>query len=175
MLIVLALVAVAVAIGAGATAIAGELRRTSEARTMLRLLALFSPAAARAADDPRRLLAWHQIAATSRALFPDAFRRLDAARGATFPFSVEDVQAAHARWTTEWLAWERAHDEEFTLKAAAAEEAIARQDSPAARARLAAVEREKLERYQQRYEEYVRVGKGLAALFADPKRHGFKA
>ena len=36
--------------------------------------------------------------------------------------------------------------------------------SPLLRTRLAAVEREKLERYQQRYEEYIRTAKALAAL-----------
>jgi hypothetical protein len=36
--------------------------------------------------------------------------------------------------------------------------------SVAARGRLAGVEREKLERYQQRYAEYVRVAKALQVL-----------
>jgi hypothetical protein len=38
--------------------------------------------------------------------------------------------------------------------------------SPLGRARLDAVEREKLERYQRRYEEYTRTSKGLQALIA---------
>ena len=37
--------------------------------------------------------------------------------------------------------------------------------TPYGRARLEAVEREKLDRYQQRYEEYTRVSKALKTLF----------
>jgi hypothetical protein len=65
------------------------------------------------------------------------------------------------------LTWERTHDAEYKLRAAALEEEAERAGdarSPVARARIEAVEREKLERYQQRYEEYVSVAKGLAAL-----------
>ena len=46
------------------------------------------------------------------------------------------------------------------LKAGAAEAA----GGADVRAAVAAIEREKLERYQRRYEEYVRIGKALAAL-----------
>jgi hypothetical protein len=41
------------------------------------------------------------------------------------------------------------------------------QASPLLRTRFAAVEQQKLERYQQRYEEYIRTAKALAA-FTDP-------
>jgi hypothetical protein len=70
----------------------------------------------------------------------------------------------------DWLAWERAHDAEYSLKAAQVQDEIDRaqgQLSPLLRTRLAAVEQQKLERYQQRYEEYIKTAKALAA-FADP-------
>ena len=55
------------------------------------------------------------------------------------------------------------------LKAAAVEEELNRADSsPVLRARLDAVEREKLELYQRRYAEYVRVAKALQALVGAP-------
>jgi hypothetical protein len=51
------------------------------------------------------------------------------------------------------------------LKAAAIEEELGeRTASPYGRARLDAVERDKLERYQRRYEEYTRTSRGLQAL-----------
>jgi hypothetical protein len=79
------------------------------------------------------------------------------------------MKAAHSRWTAEWLAWERAHDAECSLKAAQVQDEIDReqgQASPLQRTRLAALEQQKLERYQQRYEEYIKTAKALAA-FAD--------
>lgn len=134
------------------------------ART-LQLLTAFAPAAASGATDPRVLLAWHPVARTARALFPDEFAVLDRAAGTTFPFDAKQIQAAHARWTAEWLAWERSHDGEYKLKAQAAEAELASAPgSSLARGRLEAVEREKLELYQRRYEEYVRVGKALQSL-----------
>ncbi|MYK88322.1 MAG: hypothetical protein F4018_08235 [Acidobacteria bacterium] len=73
---------------------------------------------------------------------------------------------AHARWTAEWLAWERRHDADFKQRANALEaELRAAGDTPAGvRARLSALDDEKLQAYQERYEEYVRIGNGLAAL-----------
>ena len=77
---------------------------------------------------------------------------------------------AHARWSADWLAWERAHDAEFSLKAAEVQNEIDRAGqtashaSPLLRTRLAAVEQQKLERYQQRYEEYIKTAKALAAF-----------
>ena len=56
----------------------------------------------------------------SRQLFPAEFAALDRAAGGTFPFTTEQIQAAHAQWTADWLAWERAHDAEYKLKAAVA-------------------------------------------------------
>jgi hypothetical protein len=131
----------------------------------LQLLASFAPAAADAAGDPKALLAWHPVAAAARKLFADEFAAIDRAAGSTFPFSEDQIQAAHARWTADWLAWERSHDAEYKLKAQAAEAELSPAGGSAlARARLDAVEREKLERYQRRYEEYVRVAKALQAL-----------
>jgi hypothetical protein len=141
-------------------------RRDDEARARrLRLMALFAAGIAQAADDPRALLIWQPLAESAHRLFPDDFAELDRAAGGVFPFSADAIQAAHARWSADWLAWERAHDAEYKLKAAAAEEELAACGGlPIARARLEAVEREKLERYQKRYEEYTRVSKGLHAL-----------
>ena len=75
------------------------------------------------------------------------------------------MQAAHAQWTADWLAWERAHDSEYKLKAAvAAAELAAAGDSQVARGKADAVEREKLDLYQRKYAEYVRVAKALHGL-----------
>ena len=85
--------------------------------------------------------------------------------GGAFPFSHDRLQSAHAQWTADWLAWERTHDAEYKLKAAVVEQDIAVAGSSAVlRARLDAVESEKLDLYQRRYQEYVRVAKALQAL-----------
>src|SRR5688572_3425680 len=100
------------------------------------LLSLFAPALAAAADDPRALIAWQPLAATARKLFPVDFAELDAAAGTSFPFGKEQIHAAHARWSADWLAWEGTHDAEYKLKAAAIEEDIsASSGSALARAR----------------------------------------
>jgi hypothetical protein len=152
----------------GALRIAGEIAsaRSAAARgRSLQLLELFTRASAAADTDPRALLVWLPIARVARELFPEETAAIDRAAGSTFPFSRERLQAAHAGWTTEWLAWERTHDAEYKLKAAAAEQgAAADGGSFIARARVDAVEREKLEKYQRRYEEYIRVAKALQAL-----------
>lgn len=159
---------VAAALVGGAQSIAREMRatRADEARSrVLEMVRLFAPGIAAASADPRALLTWQPLAVSARRLFPDVFDELDRAAGGRFPFSLEQLQAAHSRWTAEWLAWERAHDAEYKLKAATAEhdlELLA--GSRIARARFEAVEREKLEHYQRRYEEYVRVAKSLQAL-----------
>jgi hypothetical protein len=129
------------------------------------LLTLFAPALTETQRDPRAFLVWQPIAKAARQLFPDEFAALDRATGRTFPFPGESIDAAHARWTADWLAWELAHDTEYKLKAAVAEHELAAQGgSAAARARLDAVEREKLDLYQRRYSEYVRTAKALQAL-----------
>lgn len=128
----------------------------------LQLLATFAPGRAAAADDPRAILTWQPLATAARALYPDEFAALDRATGGAFPFTQGHIDEAHSRWTADWLAWELAHDTAFKLKVAEAQAALS--TSPAGRARLDAVEREKLEVYQTRYGQYIRVAKALQAL-----------
>jgi hypothetical protein len=147
--------------------IGDEMRQQRREAALRHLLATFAPAAATAHLDPKQLVVWHPLAEASRKLFPDAFKELDAAAGGTFPFSREQVKAAHARCTADWLAWERAHDAEYALKSAQVQDEIDRAQGPASpllRTRLAAIEQQKLERYQQRYEEYIKTAKALAAF-----------
>lgn len=165
-----ALVFVAGAVGVAAWALwrlSGAVRASQDRdarERALRLMALFAPGIA-GAQDPRVLLAWQPLAGIARRLFPDECAALDSASGATFPFSADQIQAAHSRWTADWLAWELAHDSEYKLKAAEIEATLAAPGGATlGRTRLDAVEREKLERYQRRYEEYVRVAKALQAL-----------
>jgi hypothetical protein len=147
--------------------IGDQLQRQRRETAIQQLLAVFGPAAAAADRDPRQLLVWYPIARGGRALFPDAFKSLDAAAGGVFPFPKEQVKAAHARCSAEWLAWERAHDAEYAVKIAQVQEEIECVPGPPStllRTRLAAIEQQKLERYQQRYEEYVKMAKALAAI-----------
>ena len=138
----------------------------SRART-LALVGLFAPGLAAAQHDPRTLLVWYPLAKVVRQLFPSESAALDRAAGGTFPFTPDQIQAAHARWTADWLAWERTHDADYKLKAAAAERELAASGgSPVIRAKLDAVEREKLDLYQQHYSNYVRIAKALHALSA---------
>jgi hypothetical protein len=164
--ILLGLVAIAVAFGAWliASAVKARPEATSDTRT-LQLLALFAPGLAAVSADPRALLVWQPLAKAARQLFPRDFEALDRASGAPFPFTIDRIQSAHAQWTADWLAWEHAHDGEFKLKGAAAEEELARlPDSRILRARVDLIEREKLETYQRRYQEYIQVAKALQAL-----------
>lgn len=137
--------------------------RTDGLRTRtLHILALFAPGRAAAAVDPRAILTWQPLAVAARGLYPDEFAALDRATGGPFPFAPSQIDEAHARWTAEWLAWELAHDTAYKLKVAEAQAAL--HSAPAGRARLDAVEREKLEAYQTRYGEYIRVAKALQSL-----------
>jgi hypothetical protein len=160
----LAAIIIATAIIVGLGQVVTELRATRDdarrART-LSIAALFGPAVAAVQDDPKALLVWQPLAATMRRLFPEECASLDAAAGSTFPFSADMISAAHARWTASWLAWEGTHDATYKLKTAVAEQDL---ESPGGPARLDAVEREKLDLYQRRYEEYVRVSKALQKL-----------
>ena len=152
-----------------------ELQRQRREATLRHLLTTFAPAAAAAQLEPKHLLVWYPLAQSSRKLFPDAFKDLDAAAGGTFPFTKEQLKAAHSRWTADWLAWERAHDAEYSLKTAHVQDEIDRaqgQASPLLRTRLAAIEQQKLERYQQRYEEYIKTAKALAAFAEITPRTG---
>ena len=132
---------------------------------VLALLQLFAMPVTGVSNDPRILISWHPLARTARALFPDEFASLDPAYGGEFPFTRTQIEAAHAQWTADWLAWERTHDTEYKLKATEAERQIT-DDASIVRARLDSIEREKLDLYQRRYEEYVRVAKTLQALTA---------
>ena len=158
---------VAAAISWGAFQIARELRAAREERVRERALAiieLFAPATSAAQDDPRALLVWQPLARMVRQLCPVESASLDRAAGGAFPFGRDSMTAAHARWTADWLSWERTHDAEYKLKVAAAEADLALIDEAVGRARIEAVELEKLTRYQRRYEEYVRVAKALQSL-----------
>jgi hypothetical protein len=131
----------------------------------LDLMAMFAPALSAAADDPRAILVWQPLARMARQLYPEAFALIEQAAGGPFPFSQDQLQSAHARWTADWLAWERTHDAEYKLRAATVEQEIAVAGTSALlRARLDAIESEKLNLYQRRYEEYTRVAKALQAL-----------
>jgi len=167
MLLVLSAIVVAGAVAWACRQIARELAAAREQAARgraLQILSTFVPAIGAVHADPRGLLLWRPLARAARQLYPEEFAALDRAAGASFPFSDEIVQEAHARWTTEWLTWEGAHDAEFKLKAATLEHELAASGgSPIVRARLDAVEREKLDRYQRRYEEYVRISKALQA------------
>ena len=170
-MIVLAALIVAAAIGWAAVQIVGELRAaratTATQEHVAAMLTLFAPALTATQQDPRAFLVWQPVAKTARQLFPDAFAALDRAAGGAFPFAKEQIEAAHSQWTADWLAWELAHDTEYKLKTAAAEQEVAAHGaSPVTRARLDAVEREKLDLYQRRYAEYVRTAKALQALVA---------
>ncbi len=147
------------------------MREQARRTRILSILTLFRPGLDAAQGDPRALLVWQPLARSARTLFPDEFAELDRATGTTFPFGVERLQAAHARWTADWLAWERAHDAEYKRKAAAAQESIASGERAAglvSRAQLEAIEQEKLQLYQRRYEEYVRVARALQVLCDAP-------
>ncbi len=131
----------------------------------LDIVALFAPGIAAADRDPRALLVWQPLARIARQICPEEFVLLDRAAGSTFPFDTERLESAHAHWSAEWLAWERTHDAEYKLKAAALEDELAASGgSPIVRARLENVEREKLDVYQRRYEEYIRTAKALERL-----------
>jgi hypothetical protein len=133
----------------------------------LELTAMFAPALSAAAGDPRAILVWQPLARMARQMFPEEFTLIDQAAGGIFPFNNDRLQTAHAQWTADWLAWERSHDTEYKLKAAVVEQEIAASGTSAVlRARLDAVESEKLDLYQRRYQEYVRVAKALQALTA---------
>lgn len=165
MLILSALIVAAAVLWAGQQ-IAGALKRPAgDDAQAAALLALFAPAVAAATGDPRAVLAWQPLAVTARSLYPTQFAEFDRAFGSTFPFSPESIERAHARWTADWLAWERRHDSDFKLKAATVEHELGGDvHSSFGRAKLDAVENEKLDLYQQRYEEYTRIAKGLQAL-----------
>jgi hypothetical protein len=167
MILLIAACALAAALVWGARLVAGEIAGLASGARQTRqltLLQMFAPAIAASQGDARALLVWEPLARAARTLFPEDLAALDRATGATFPFSADRIQAAHAQWTADWLAWERSHDAEYKQRAAEAERASAAAPSSDLRSRIDAIEREKLERYQRRYEEYVRVAKALKLL-----------
>jgi hypothetical protein len=153
------------AVAYGLWRIGDLLERQSRQDTVRQLVATFAPSVAAVQRDPKQLLAWYPVVQTSRTLFPDAFKELDRGAGGSFPFSKEQLQAAHARCTSDWLAWEHANEAEFALKTAQVQDDIDRagHTSPLLRTRLAAIEQQKLQGYQQRYEEYIKTAKAIAA------------
>ena len=162
MLVVVALVGIA-----GAAAVIADTRRRHHQDELLQLLALFGPSVARVQVEPRELAPWSQVAASARALFPQAFHELDHASGGRFPFPPELIEAVHARWTTQWLVWEGNHDLEYRRREAELEaelEGAPPERAATLRAQVAEVQQEKLQRYQERYEEYVRIGKAIGGL-----------
>lgn len=169
MILLLSALIIAAAVGWAALQVVGEIRASRDGFAagdrVAELLSLFAPAIAATQQDPRAFLVWQPIAKAARQLYPEEFATLDRAMGGTFPFTHERIEAAHSQWTADWLAWEHAHDTEYKLKAAVAERELTEQGGTSvARARLDAVEREKLELYQRQYAEYVRTAKALQAL-----------
>lgn len=166
----LTLIVVAVVLAVAAAGVAEryrrERRRDHQERIVALLLTTFMPAVARA--DPRELLAWRTSADSVRELFPEAVATIEAQTGERFPFPRAVVEDAHAQWTADWLAWERQHDTAYRERAATLEaelQATGGDDAAAAvRAKIATLEDERLQTYQRRYEDYVRVGNGLIAL-----------
>ena len=160
-------VIVATATGISLAIVVREMRALRREQGLANLLSVFGPAVARVQAAPAELVAWASVAKTARAVHPDLFRELDSATGGRFPFSPELVESSHARWTSQWLAWERDHDLEYKRRARSIESELNRASPDNAvdfHAQLAAIEQEKLQRYQERYEEYVRVGKAIGEL-----------
>ena len=161
------LVVILLVVIAGTVAVLVEMRRRRREHILTSVLATFGPAVAKVHVEPRALVAWASVATTARALFPDAFKELDAASGARFPFPATVIEDAHAKWTTQWLTWERDHDLECKRQTSRVEAELARasaEDAPGLHSQQAAIEQEKLLRYQERYEEYVRVGRAMGEL-----------
>ena len=156
-----------VLVGAIGALLIREARQRRRNAVLLGLLSSFGPAVAAGNADPEILVGWAEVAKTARRLFPDTFHQLDVAANGHFPFSGQVVEASHARWTAKWLAWERQHDLEYkrrTNEAEAAVEQAGDDRRDVLRTQLAAINQEKLQTYQDRYEHYVRVGKALASL-----------
>ena len=168
MVLLLSVAIVVAAVLIGAAQIVREMRANREQAAHGRGLAivqLFAPALTAAQDDPRALLVWQPLARAVRQLYPLESAEIDRAAGSPFPFGRDMMAAAHSRWTTDWLSWERTHDAEYKLKAAVLhEELAAGGDAAVGRARAEALEREKLALYQRRYEDYTRVAKALQTL-----------
>ena len=141
--------------------------RKQEHQEQLMAMLLTGSAAAIARAEPRELLAWQATAMTARRLFPDVVAAIESKGGEDFPIPKKIIEDAHAKWTAEWLAWERHHDADFRKRTSVLEaelQAAGQEHTPDGHARIAALEDEKLQSYQRRYEEYVQVGKKLTDL-----------
>lgn len=161
------LAVIALVVAGGVALLLQAMRRRDRDATALTLIGIFGPGVEQVQREPRSLPAWAGVAGTARTLFPEAFARLDAAGEGPFPFPPALIESAHARWTTVWLAWEREHDLTYKRLASEVEAALSQTAGEQARlleARLREIEQEKLQRYQARYEEYVRVGKAIGKL-----------
>ena len=144
-----------------------EIRRYRREQLLVGLLGIFGAALARGRENPRELVGLVDVAIATRKLFPKTHLELDTISGFSFPFPPDLVEGAYVRWTAEWLAWERQHDLVYKRKAGEIEAELDHCEREAAsltRMRLATIEQEKLQLYQQRYEEYVQVGKVLGSL-----------
>ena len=165
-LLVLLFGGVVAAIGLAMTVYERRVRKQEHKEQLMAVL-LTASAAAIARAEPRELLAWQSTAKTVRRLFPDVVAELESKGGESFPIPKKVAEDAHAKWTAEWLAWESHHDVEFRKRTSVLEaelKAGGHEHSPDGHARIAALEDEKLQSYQRRYEEYVQVGKGLTDL-----------
>ena len=165
-LLVLLFGGVVAAIGLAMTVYERRVRKQEHKEQLMAVL-LTASAAAIARAEPRELLAWQSTAKTVRRLFPDVVAELESKGGESFPIPRKVAEDAHAKWTAEWLAWESQHDAEFRKRTSVLEaelKAGGHEHSPDGHARIAALEDEKLQSYQRRYEEYVQVGKGLTDL-----------
>ena len=158
---------IALVIAVAAALLVYESRQRRREELLLRLAVTFAPAIANARKNPSAFVAWSGIASRVRKLFPEEFRQLDSAGNGRFPFSRDLIDAVHAQWTTEWLTWERQHDLEYKQRTQSLElesEGLDGRSSEIIRSRIEVIEQEKLQRYQERYEEYVRIGKAIADL-----------
>ncbi len=141
--------------------------RKQEHKDQLMVVLLTGSAAAVARAEPRELLAWQSTADVARRLFPDVIADIESKGGESFPIPRKVIEDAHAKWTAEWLAWERHHDADFRKRTSVLQaelEATGHEHTPDGHARVAVLEDEKLQSYQRRYEEYVQIGKGLMGL-----------
>ena len=149
-----------------------ELRKQRKDAQVLGLLSTFASTAKEVRSDPRLLLVHYPVVVAARRCFPDAFSALEEPQSKSFPLGSLEIEEAHARWTAEWLEWERSHESEYQRKAAVLNsELVNTTDArmPALRAELEAVEQQKLDLYQHRYEEYVGVSRALAKLTEAPE------
>ena len=151
-----------------------ELKRQHRERLAAMFVTGLVPVVAR--SDPQELIAWSGAIGMARAMYPEIVENLDAASGGQFPFTSELIEKAHSKWTTEWLSWERKHDTEFkerTREVLAHSGSFGDSMSQGDRAKLDSIEDDKLQSYQRKYEEYIRIGNALSALSAKgPNKEG---